>query len=120
MKLVAKLEEHRIATGDYASRRGDPFGAFKLQGPCGAELVIIAADAGRPETQGWEHVSVSVRHRIPNWTEMSFVKDLFWAPLDCVVQYHVPKSEHINLHPNVLHLWHCATTEFPRPPSILV
>jgi hypothetical protein len=120
MKFAAKLEDCRILTGEYRSRRGDQFGAFNLQGPCGAELVIIAADAGLKIAQGWEHVSVSVRHRIPNWTEMSFVKDLFWAPEDCVVQFHVPKSEHINRHPNVLHLWRRTAAEFPRPPSILV
>ena len=33
-------------------------------------LHVIASDG-----QGWEHVSVSLSHRTPNWREMCFVKD---------------------------------------------
>jgi hypothetical protein len=51
---------------------------------------------------------------------MCFVKNLFWDPDECVVQFHPPESEYINNHPNVLHLWRNNRIRFPMPPSIMV
>jgi hypothetical protein len=117
MKFSPKLEEYRIRSGDYGSRPGKPYGAFEVPGPCGERLTIIAADG---KDTFWEHVSVSTRRRIPNWTEMCFVKDLFWTPEECVVQFHPPASDYVNNYSKVLHLWRCTNREFPRPSSILV
>jgi hypothetical protein len=47
---------------------------------------------------GWEHVSASRDFRIPTWTDVCFVRSLFWDSDDCVVAYHPFES-------NVLHLW---------------
>jgi hypothetical protein len=93
-------------------------GAFLVTGPRGAKLKIIASN-GHGSIR-WEHVSVSVQHRIPNWQEMSWVKDQFFKDDECVMQLHVPKSEHINIHPNVLHLWRPLDETIPTPPSIAV
>lgn len=79
---------------------------------------VIAGDGG-----GWQHVSVSIDDvpRCPNWQEMCMIKDLFWEPEDVVVQFHPKKSEYVNLHPHVLHLWRCIDgREFPTPPPIMV
>ncbi len=84
-----------------------PYQSFKLR--------VIASDG-----EGWEHVSVSLPNRVPNWYEMCFIKDLFWNEEECVVQFHPPKSEYINNHPNCLHLWKPVGKEFDAPPSILV
>jgi hypothetical protein len=116
--LVAKLEDGRVRTGAYASRPGDLHGAFVIQGPRGAILRIISS--GADTEYGWEHVSVSIDHRVPNWEEMCFVKDLFWGDEECVMQLHVPKSEHVNVHPNCLHLWKPTEGSILQPPSILV
>lgn len=121
MKLDPRIEEHRFLQGEYRSKPGDLHGALRIPGPCGTALVIIFTDGeGAVELGLWEHVSVSVHHRIPNWIEMCFVKNLFWAPEECVVQYHPPRSEYVSNHPNVLHLWRCTTQPFPMPPAILV
>jgi hypothetical protein len=69
---------------------------------------------------GWEHVSSSTIKRCPTWEEMCFIKDLFWDDEYCIIQYHPPKSEYINNHPYVLHLWRPINEEIPRPPKILV
>lgn len=69
---------------------------------------------------GWEHVSVSLPNRCLTWEEMCFIKDKFWDEQDCVVQYHPPKSEHINNHPYCLHLWRPTVQDMPMPPSIMV
>jgi len=121
MKFSDRLEEYRYRSGEYASSPRAPYGAFLMPGPCGSALRIIACNGDVPgEFGGWEHVSVSTERRIPNWIEMSFVKNLFWAPEECVVQFHPPQAEYVNNHPRVLHLWRWTRGEFPMPPSILV
>lgn len=119
MIFPPRLDEYRFATGDYASNPGDPFGAFLMPGPSGSALRILAASASI-DSSLWEHASVSTDRRIPNWIEMSFVKDLFWPPEDCVVQFHPRKSEYVNCHPRCLHLWRWTGGEFPTPPMMLV
>ena len=77
-------------------------------------LVVIAADG-----DGWDHVSVSRKNRVPNWYEMEQVKRLFFGD-ETVMQLHVPKADHINEHPYVLHLWRPQHVEIPRPPGAMV
>ena len=101
-------EKLRIA-GSY----GAP-GAFKAAFES-RELWIIAANE-----MGWDHVSVSLNGRCPNWREMSFVKGLFWDEDDCVIQYHPPKKDYLNLHPFCLHLWRPQFESIPLPPTIMV
>lgn len=93
-------------------------GAFQLM--CQAtrtELRAIVSDG-----RGWEHVSVSVPNarRCPTWTEMCFVKDLFWDPEELVVQYHPRKSEYVKCHPFVLHLWRPEIAYIISPPTELI
>jgi hypothetical protein len=73
----------------------------------------------------WEHVSVTVvsytgQTRTPTWDEMCAVKDLFWGQEEAVIQYHPPKSEYVNCHPNVLHLWRPLEAELRLPPARVV
>lgn len=70
---------------------------------------------------GWEHVSVSPykRNVIPSWDDMCYIKDLFWDEDECVVQYHPPKSQYVNMVPNCLHLWKPVGHDLEMPPSIL-
>lgn len=87
--------------------------SIKLKNP----LRVIASDGG-----GWEHVSVSLQDRTPTWSEMAFIKALFWDPEDLVVQMHVPESDHVNCHPFCLHLWRAAGRNdyCERPPAYMV
>lgn len=119
-------EPHRIQANGYESRYGDTFGAFRI--PCpktGGLLLVLTSDGnGSRDDMGdeyaWDHASVSARNRPPNWTEMCLVKSIFWADDECVVQFHVPDAEHINLHPNVLHLWRPLLVPIPTPPRKMV
>jgi hypothetical protein len=61
-----------------------------VRSPNAVDLRIIANDASDPDTENWEHVSVSTAHRTPNWIEMCLVKDLFWTEEECVIQFHPP------------------------------
>ena len=114
-------EEYRITAGRVASTSefGNN-GAFELP-PIrgGRKLFCIVSDG-----MGWEHVSVHVLDgktlHTPTWSEMCYVKDLFWDEEDIALQYHPRKSQYVNNHPHTLHLWRPTDQTVPNPPSILV
>lgn len=85
----------------------------------GRSFHVIASTGG-----GWDHVSVSPcnvkRNKCPTWEEMSAIKDMFFEPEECVVQYHPAKAEYVNNHPLCLHLWRPQETELPAPPKLFV
>jgi hypothetical protein len=116
------LENARITTGDYASQKGDAYGAFVLWFR-GRQLHILASTGEDPITEGWEHVSVSTDAKQgqhpPSWRDMIYIKDLFWDESESVLQFHPPKAEYINNYSTCLHLW---KPPYPvvLPPSILV
>lgn len=112
-----EIEKYRVRTGRMASDTSwGNNGAFVVTGPR-RKLLVIASDEG-----GWEHVSVSIKGKkdTPAWDEMCFVKDLFWEKTECVIQYHPPLVDYINLHPGVLHLWRPIGVELPMPPKVFV
>jgi hypothetical protein len=112
-------EKYRIIDGKFASNKHDgnngvfiiPYGSFHFQ--------CVVSDG-----MNWEHVSVTLRHKniynTPSWENMCYIKDIFWDKEDIVIQIHPKKSEYINNHPNVLHLWRPTNKEIPTPDSILV
>src|SRR5690242_16905678 len=83
-------------------------GLFVIPGPCGRDLRVIATNG-----LGWDHVSVSLPNRCPNWPEMCFIKALFWDDNEAVIQYHPPKSEYVNNHAFCLHMWKPQGTQIP-------
>lgn len=93
-------------------RFGEDGGAFMLPSPAGGSLAVVASDGG-----GWDHVSVSRSDRAPTWDEMELVKHAFFHADETAMQLHVPPSEHINVHPNCLHIWRPQRVKIPRPPS---
>jgi len=93
----------------------DNNGLFRFERD-GIVFSVISSDG-----MGWDHVSVSInKNRTPTWAEMCMIKDLFWSPEDCVVQFHPPSSEYVNNHPRCLHLWKKQGENFETPPSIMV
>ena len=120
MRIDPKIERGRIRYGEWGSNTGDDYGAFRIMGPQGEPLFIIASPGDADENIPWEHVSVSTKNRCPRWDEMCFVKDLFWEPEQAVMQLHPPRSTWINNHPYCLHLWRSLEREIPLPPSIAV
>lgn len=102
-------------------------------------LFLVLASTGL----GWDHVSVSLWkanyktkkvmggtiknsdgaspvNRCATWEEMCFIKDLFFDPTECAVQYHPPMSEYISNHKYCLHIWKPQTMAMPMPPSVMV
>jgi hypothetical protein len=121
--LHPKLIAGRLRTGPFWSDDSHGHnGYFLVNGPSNAELKIIASDVNEVphQSEGWEHVSVSLRNRCPNWPEMSFVKSLFWEPEETVVQFHPPGSTYISNHPYCLHMFRDTRNGHALPPAILV
>jgi hypothetical protein len=115
MRDLRLLDAHRVHL-DGMPLGDDREGAFQLQSPIDrAPLRVIASS-----DMGWDHVSVSRQNRPPNWHEMSFVKRLFFKEDETAMQLHVPVEDHVNFHPNCLHLWRPHDVEIPRPPSVMV
>lgn len=116
-----KLESGRIRIGPMGS---DPSygmcGAFKVIGPGHRDMLIIVGATEDPIAEGWEHVSVSMQSRAPNWQEMCFVKDLCWNDDELVMQFHPPKALHIDIHSHCLHLWRPQNGHVVLPPRLLV
>lgn len=109
--------QFRIRTGPFASSESyGNNGAFMIDTKSGTDVLRTIASDG----EGWEHVSVSLATRCPTWEEMCAVKELFWGPEDCVVQYHPPASDYVNCHPFTLHLWRPVGVSLLMPPSFLV
>ena len=97
-------------------------GHFRLPGPRGTTLTVVASDSATWHECGlpgepWEHVSVSTRTRTPTWDEMEFVRDAFFEATETVVQFSVPRENHINIHEHCLHLWRPCETVIPLPPK---
>jgi hypothetical protein len=116
-------ERFRVATGSLRTTYADGnYGVFEMLNTKSEKLICIAADA---DTTGWQHVSCYViyvsngrpKRKIPSWSDMCYVKSVFWDDEDCVVQYHLPKSQYVNDNPYVLHLWRSALQEMPMPPK---
>jgi hypothetical protein len=79
-------------------------------GACG---VIVTKEYGK-----W-HISVSRPDRLPSWDEIRDVRYAI-APDDVTMAMILPpKSSYINIHPNCLHLWEMAPSDFEIPPGIV-
>jgi hypothetical protein len=100
------LEEARvISVKAFTSPPGSMRGMFLIRGPGRYKLQVLSSG---PQKEGFDHVSVVVYNHLkitPSWEEMVFIKDLFFAGDETVVQYHPPADQYINHHPGCLHLW---------------
>ena len=101
----------------YGSYGDEGNGVFSLPSPRGGGALLCIASNG----DGWDHVSVSLPNRCPNWPEMEHVKRAFFNDDETAMQLHVPTVDHVNHHPHCLHLWRPNDgQEIPRPPAIFV
>jgi len=104
-----KLTEHRTDVGEDGA-------AYQMPSPKSGDLMqVIVSNGG-----GWDHVSVSLKHRCPNWIEMEYVKRMFFYERETAMQLHVAHNEHINCHPNCLHIWRPQNEPIPLPPGWMV
>ncbi len=122
MKVSPEVEAYRLRYGEYGSQPGQLFGCFYIPFKS-VELKVIICDAGvdpNDPNYGWDHVSVSLHNRCPNWVEMCFVKDLFWNDDEVVLQFHPNKTSYVNIMPFCLHLWRQVGPNHELPPAVCV
>ena len=117
-KFDSIVEKCRELSGQFRSNPGNDFGRFFIPSPYSGFIQVLVSSAS-PEYP-WDHVSVSLSNRCPNWPEMAWIKSLFFDDEEAVMQLHPPKSEYINNHPYCLHLWRPIKEKIPLPPRILV
>lgn len=108
--ILEKVERARVTTGRFASEPS--FGNnglfyFKYKN---RKIKVIASDGA-----GWDHVSVSLKHRCPTWHEMCWIKDLFFEKEETVIQFHPAESEYKNFHEFTLHLWRNQNEQIQLP-----
>jgi hypothetical protein len=117
MRPISEFEEYRVMSGINPFMISNPAygrnGVFRIRSQRGNKLLCIVSDDG-----GWQHVSVEVegKNRTPYWDEMCDVKRIFWRDDEVVLQYHPAKSNYVNVHPYVLHLWKPLAMAIPVPP----
>ncbi len=63
MKFSPIVEKYRVKTGEWATPPHKTYGMFFVPYKT-VELKVIVCDG---EETGWEHVSVSLPNRCPNW-----------------------------------------------------
>lgn len=122
MKDLTTLESYRLRKDEqaYYGANGDSGnGIFKIFVQ-GRSFFAIASNGG-----GWDHVSISPgnhkRKTCPTWEEMCAIKDIFFEPEECVIQFHPAKSEYVNNYPFCLHLWRPNDgRKIPTPPKLFV
>ncbi|MET7041058.1 hypothetical protein WBZ18_03545 [Clostridium botulinum] len=112
MKDLDYIDKNRIPL--YGQLGDKHNGAFELKMK-GEKYFVVASDG-----QGWDHVSVSHKHKIPSWKVMNAVKEMFFEDDEVVMQLHPSKKDYINNHPNCLHLWRPQKKEIPQPPIYMI
>ena len=84
-------------------------------------LAVILSANTELDDKRWLHLSVSMMgdpDRLPSWGDLLEVRNLFLGEEALCLHLVPPKSEHVNIHAGVLHLWHCMdgrpTPDFTR------
>lgn len=77
-------------------------GAYAFQSATG--MLIIYGEE-KIEGRWWRHLSVSRQGRIPSYDDLTKVKSAFAGDHRSAVMVFPKKEEHVNIHPNCLHLW---------------
>jgi hypothetical protein len=74
----------------------------------------VIVDVGATEGQRFLRVGALYPERMPTWTELCAIKDLFIGPERYAFQVHPPTSQHVSISHNMLHLW-CPLSGWPFP-----
>lgn len=77
--------------------------------------VIITVEWQDSDTETkWLHVSMSFKSKLPSYSDMKIVKNVFIGEDRTAFQIFPSNDQHVNLHENTLHLFSCLTKDiFP-------
>lgn len=66
---------------------------------------IVGVNAFGHEGHVWIHASTSHPHRLPTYEELCALKEVVFGPHGVCAQVFEATENHVNIHPNCLHLW---------------
>lgn len=69
---------------------------------------------------GWEHLSVSHKNKIPSWLTMEEMKEMFFNDDEECFQFHPKMDNYVNNNEYTLHIWRRTDGKMEPPPHILV
>lgn len=69
--------------------------------------MTIIASCATYNDQAWYHVSFSHSKQLPDYHQVTWMRDNLFLANEKVIQVFPPKDQHYNLHLNCLHLWAC-------------
>lgn len=111
---VARLSAAHIPAPDLSADAGwreidqSPLPLVTLDARCFRShdgiAVIVSADAFS-DGSTWLHVSASRQRYVPTYADLTRVKRVFVGRDREAVQKFADEREHVNIHPNTLHLW---------------
>jgi len=77
-------------------------------------LLVLADYAAKMDGKLWYHVSYSRRGKLPDYGDSELVKRLFVGENRWAISVWAERTNHVNIHPYVLHLWSCNERPFPE------
>jgi len=117
LKLIPGLKRLPVMeTHHWGQHPPERAGIFVLRSEDDGKIIRVIAT----NSDDWDHVSVSREDRAPTWMEMEQVKRIFFHKSEMAYQLHVKVKNHINIHPNCLHMWRPHNIEIPVPPLEMV
>lgn len=88
---------------EWKTRATEPDGAAFLRRD-GLRVVVSVA---RHDGKRWIHASASRPKEVPSYDDLKELHARFCGAERKAIQVFAPASEHVNIHPNCLHLWAC-------------
>lgn len=79
--------------------------AFKIQKCKHKGIKVIATAAIEKDLCLWLHVSFACNNKMPDYSDISFIKQQFFGDDLKAIMVFPKRTEHINLHQYCLHLW---------------
>lgn len=86
---------HKVVDSDDGEAWVDTMGTAK----------VIWSIARELDEHPWLHASMSRPASLPTYEDLKFLHRRFMNPKRKAMQLFVPDDQHVNLNPNVLHLW---------------
>lgn len=83
-------------------------GAMFLVRGLDRRMSVIVSGAVELDGRRWIHLSCANPDRLPSWEDLVEVKTAILGGEATAYQVIPPKAQHVNIHPNCLHLFACA------------
>ncbi|BAS55289.1 hypothetical protein NIES2135_54380 [Leptolyngbya boryana NIES-2135] len=81
--------------------------AYRIESGQGKGMLVLADVAVKDDGKLWYHVSFSRGDRIPDYEDRALIKRLWFGDDKWAFELLPEASNHVNIHPYCLHLWHC-------------